>query len=61
MRTTINIDDGLIERAAVLSGITEKTRLLNEGLKALIAQESARRLARLGGAMPEISDVPRRR
>lgn len=60
MRTTINLDDDLIERAAELSGIDEKPALIRAALIALIEQESARRLARLGGSMPDL-DVPRRR
>jgi hypothetical protein len=61
MRTTLNLDDALIETARKLSGIEERTALLHEGLKALIARESARRLARLGGSEPMLVDVPRRR
>lgn len=61
MRTTLNLDDVLIERARKLSGIEERTALLHEGLKALIARESARRLAKLGGSEPRLADVPRRR
>lgn len=60
MRTTLNIDDAIFRKASRLTGITEKTSLLNEGLKALIAKESARRLAKLGGSSPKIKNVPRR-
>lgn len=61
MRTTLNIDDELIEKAARLTGVTEKTSLVRMGLKALIARESAKRLAKLGGAEKEIEMVPRSR
>lgn len=61
MRTTINLDDALIEEARRLTGVTEKTALVHEGLRALIERESARRLARLGGSEPELEPVPRRR
>ena len=61
MRTTVNLDDVLIEKARKLSGIEERTALLHEGLRALIARESARRLAILGGSEPRLSDIPRRR
>jgi len=61
MRTTIHIDDALIERARELSGIQEKTALVRAGLEELIARESARRLAELGGSEPELAPVPRRR
>lgn len=61
MRTTVNLDDALLEDARRLSGIDERTALLHEALRALIARESARRLARLGGTEPRIRDVPRRR
>ena len=49
MRTTLNIDDGLLREARRLTGLTEKTALVHEDLRALIAREAARRLARLGG------------
>jgi Arc/MetJ family transcription regulator len=61
MRTTVNIDDELMETAKRLTGIEEKAALLRAGLKALIEQESARRLAILGGSEPQLSDVSRRR
>jgi len=61
MRTTVNIDDSLMDEAARLSGIEERAALLREGLRALIEREAARRLARLGGSEPELSQIPRRR
>jgi Arc/MetJ family transcription regulator len=61
MRTTINLDDGLLEEAARLTGITEKTALVRLGLEALVARESARRLAAMGGTDPQASAAPRRR
>lgn len=61
MRTTLIIDDELIERARKLTGIQEKTALVREGLQALIAREAARRLAALGGTQPDIEPARRRR
>lgn len=61
MRTTLNIDDKLLADAQRLTGITEKTALVREGLKALVERESARRLARLGGTETQLRSVPRRR
>jgi Arc/MetJ family transcription regulator len=61
MRTTINIDDRLLEEAQRLMGVSEKTAVIHEGLRALIERESARRLARLGGSEPALRPVPRRR
>lgn len=61
MRTTLIIDEGLLERARDLTGIKEKTALVRAGLEALIAREAGRRLAALGGTQPKIADVPRRR
>lgn len=61
MRTTLNIDDDLLEKARGLSGVQEKTALVREGLKALIERESARRLARLGGSEHQLEPIPRRR
>lgn len=61
MRTTLNIDDDLLERAQQLTGISEKTAIVRSGLEALISRESARRLAKLGGTDPDLKEVPRRR
>ncbi len=60
MRTTLNIDDALIEKASKLTGIMEKTALVRKGLETLISLESSRRLAELGGTEKKI-DRPRRR
>lgn len=61
MRTTLNIDDRLLEQAARLTGNREKTALVRMGLEALIALESSRRLAALGGTEPQLENIPRRR
>lgn len=61
MRTTLNIDDSLLRRAAKLTGVREKTSLVRLGLEALIARESARRLAELGGTEKRLLPVRRRR
>ncbi|MEO8104118.1 MAG: type II toxin-antitoxin system VapB family antitoxin [Betaproteobacteria bacterium] len=61
MRTTINIDDDLLSQAARITGVTERTRLVHDGLEALIQRESARRLARLGGTQKALKVAPRRR
>jgi len=61
MRTTLNIDQDLLEKAGKLTGVREKTSLVRLGLEALIALESARRLARLGGTEPQLRPAPRRR
>lgn len=61
MRTTINIDDDLLNRAAKLSGPLDRSAIVREGLKALIERESAKRLARLGGTQPLLKAARRRR
>jgi Arc/MetJ family transcription regulator len=61
MRTTINIDDRLLEEASKLTGIQEKTALVRLGLEALIALESSKRLARLGGTERSLRPIPRRK
>jgi len=61
VRTTINIDDDLLSKASRMSGLTERTLLIHEGLQALIERESARRLARLGGSQKTLKAPPRRR
>ena len=60
MRTTISLDDDLLAKAQALTGVSEKTALLREALRALIQRESARRLALLGGSEPKLKSVPRR-
>ena len=60
MRTTLNIDDQLLDEARRITGMTEKSALVREGLRALIERESARRLARLGGSEPQLEPVARR-
>jgi Arc/MetJ family transcription regulator len=60
MRTTLNIDDQLLAEAQRITGMTEKTALVREGLRALIERESARRLAKLGGSEPQLEPVHRR-
>jgi Arc/MetJ family transcription regulator len=61
MRTTLNIDDELLAKAREYTNIEEKTALVRAGLEALIAREAARRLAALGGTMPDLVVPPRRR
>ena len=61
MRTTINIDDELLAKAAKLAEPLDRTAVVHEGLRALIERESARRLARLGGSQPALKPAPRRR
>lgn len=61
MRTTVALDDHLLEKARALTGLTETSALLRESLKAIIERESALRLANLGGSEPEASAPPRRR
>lgn len=61
MRTTLNIDDELLHKAAELTGAEEKTSLVRLGLEALVSLESARRLARLGGAQKKLRVARRRR
>ena len=61
MRTTVALDDELVQIAQEYTGIKEKSALLREGLKAFIEREAARRLARLGGSQPGFKAAPRRR
>jgi Arc/MetJ family transcription regulator len=61
MRTTIALDDDLVRTAQEFTGVAEKAALIREALKALIERESARRLASLGGTMPGLNNIVRRR
>jgi Arc/MetJ family transcription regulator len=61
LRTTLNLDDALMEEAAAYAGVKEKTALLHEGLRALIQREAAARLAALGGKDTKAMAAPRRK
>lgn len=61
VRTTVNLDDELLEEARRITGVKGRTDLIHEGLRALVERESARRLARLGGSEPGLQPAPRRR
>ena len=61
MRTTLNIEDNLMDKASRMTGIKEKTALVKLGLEALIARESGKRLAKLGGTQKQLKSIPRRR
>ena len=61
MRTTLNIDEKTLKRASELTGVKEKTSLVKLGLEALIARESGRRLAELGGTEKNLKSISRRR
>lgn len=61
MRTTVTIDDDLLNDAKELSGIGETSRLVREALRLLVAREAGRRLAAMGGSQPDLQYVPRRR
>ena len=61
MRITITLDDDLVRIAQEFTGIADKTVLVRESLKALVEREASRRLASLGGTMPGLKNIPRRR
>ena len=62
MKTAATVDDdALLKHAEELTGITDKTDLAREGLRALIERESARKLAKLGGSQPQLRPIPRQR
>jgi len=61
MRTTLNIEDELLNKASTLTGIKEKTYLVKLGLEALIARESSKRLAGLRGTEKKLKMIPRRK
>jgi Arc/MetJ family transcription regulator len=61
MRTTVTLDDALLEKARDFSGIQETSALLQSALKRMVESEASRRLARLGGSSPKFKPVARRR
>ena len=61
MRTTVNLDDELLEKAKGITSLTSNSEVVNAALKALVQRDAARRLARMGGTMPDLQNIPRRR
>ena len=61
MRTTVNLDDELLEKAERITSLTSNSEVVNAALKALVQRDAARRLARMGGTMPDLQNIPRRR
>ncbi|OCI98405.1 antitoxin [Rhizobium sp. AC27/96] len=61
MRSTINLDDALIDRARALTGTKETAALVRQALETLVRVESGKRLIALGGTMPDAEAAPRRR
>jgi len=61
MRTTVTIDDDLFAKAQAFAGITGKSAIIRQALKAFVEREAARRLARMGGSVPDANAPPRRR
>ena len=61
MKIRLNIDDQLVDKASEMTGIKDITTLVKLGLEALIARESARRLAKLGGSQQQLKSIPRRK
>lgn len=60
-RTTVTLDDDLVRKAQAYTGVMEKSTLIREALTQLVQREAARRLAALGGTMPDLQRIPRRR
>jgi Arc/MetJ family transcription regulator len=60
MRTTVTLDDELVAKAQSYTGIQEKSALLRHALKKLVEREAARRLAKMGGTMPDLGPITRR-
>lgn len=61
MRTTVTLDDELMEAAMEYSGLTEKSAVIRTALQAYVSREAARRLARMGGSQPDFELPARKR
>lgn len=61
MRTTIILKEDLLKQASEATGIKEKTALIHKGLEALVQQAALQRLIKIGGSMPQVKTIPRRR
>jgi Arc/MetJ family transcription regulator len=60
-RTTVTIDEDLLEQARVILGLTEVSAIVNAGLQEIVRVDAARRLIALGGTVPGAEAAPRRR
>jgi hypothetical protein len=61
IRTTLNLNAELIERAAKSRPALTRTAIIEEGLRQLLARDAALRLAALGGTAPTARGPRRRR
>jgi Arc/MetJ family transcription regulator len=61
MRTTLNLDEKLVEQALRETGAKSKTEVIEMGLELVLEREARRRLAALSGKLPELQRVRRRR
>lgn len=62
MRTTVTIDDSLYEKALEMADPgMDKSEIFREAFKTFVRVQAGKRLVALGGTLPEIQDVPRRR
>ena len=61
MRTTVTIEDALYEKALeVADPEMDRADIFREAMKTFVRVQAAKRLAALGGAMPDMADIPRR-
>ena len=61
MKTTVNLDDEWLDKAKRITSLTSSSAVVNAALKALVERDAARRLTRMGGTMPDLQSIPRRR
>jgi Arc/MetJ family transcription regulator len=61
MRTTLDLDDELVQQALAATGAKSKTEVIELGLRSLLEREARRRLNALRGKVPELVQVRRRR
>lgn len=61
MRTTITIDDEIVEQLRESTGIRETSALVREALIQMRQRIAAQRLGALGGTLPNLKAPPRRR
>jgi hypothetical protein len=58
---SVLVDTELFKTAQEITGVEQAEALVSLALRTLIERESARRLAALGGTMPDFPQIPRRR
>jgi Arc/MetJ family transcription regulator len=60
MRTTLDLDQDLVQQALIATGAKTKTDVIEMGLRLLLEREARKRIKALRGRLPTLQSSPRR-